>query len=154
MPWSSAQLDLPPKVKEALKPVRLGNSEDLLVRAWGTAPGPGPGPVRGGASDPRANACSARQPATLSAAHRSDGCCAHAQVGQKVFAIGNPFGLDHTLTSGIISGLGRELSTGLSSIKNVIQVGGAAGLLCLLLRLRGGPSSASSTTVCRCGGAC
>ena len=25
---------------------------------------------------------------------------------------GNPFGLDHTLTSGIISGLNRELSTG------------------------------------------
>jgi S1-C subfamily serine protease len=29
-----------------------------------------------------------------------------------VFAIGNPFGLDHTLTSGIISGLNRELNTG------------------------------------------
>ena len=33
-------------------------------------------------------------------------------VGQKVFAIGNPFGLDHTLTSGIISGTGREISSG------------------------------------------
>ncbi len=30
-------------------------------------------------------------------------------VGQKVFAIGNPFGLDQTMTSGIISALGREI---------------------------------------------
>ena len=30
-------------------------------------------------------------------------------VGQQVYAIGNPFGLDHTLTSGIISGTGREI---------------------------------------------
>jgi S1-C subfamily serine protease len=30
-------------------------------------------------------------------------------VGQKVFAIGNPFGLDHTLTTGIISALDREI---------------------------------------------
>ncbi|MEZ6058676.1 MAG: trypsin-like peptidase domain-containing protein, partial [Planctomycetaceae bacterium] len=31
------------------------------------------------------------------------------QVGQSVYAIGSPFGLDQTLTSGIISGLGRKI---------------------------------------------
>lgn len=33
------------------------------------------------------------------------------QVGQSVLAIGNPFGLDHTLTQGIISGLRKEVIT-------------------------------------------
>jgi len=31
------------------------------------------------------------------------------QVGQSVMAIGNPWGLDHTLTEGIVSALGREI---------------------------------------------
>jgi S1-C subfamily serine protease len=48
------------------------------------------------------------------------------QVGQKVFAIGNPFGLDHTLTSGIVSALGREIQsiTG-RTIQGVIQTDAA-----------------------------
>lgn len=48
------------------------------------------------------------------------------QVGQKVFAIGNPFGLDQTLTTGIISALGREITsvTG-RTITGVIQTDAA-----------------------------
>jgi S1-C subfamily serine protease len=39
------------------------------------------------------------------------GTSADLKVGQRVFAIGNPFGLDWTLTTGIISALNRELGT-------------------------------------------
>ena len=48
------------------------------------------------------------------------------QVGQKVFAIGNPFGLDETLTTGIVSALGRtiEAVTG-RKIQDVIQTDAA-----------------------------
>ena len=44
------------------------------------------------------------------------------KVGQKVLAIGNPFGLDQTLTTGVISGLGREIkSVSGRPIQDVIQ---------------------------------
>ena len=43
------------------------------------------------------------------------------KVGQKVLAIGNPFGFEHTLTTGIISSLGRSLKTDAGVIENVIQ---------------------------------
>jgi len=47
-------------------------------------------------------------------------------VGQKVFAIGNPFGFDQTLTTGIVSALGREIPslTG-RPIRDMIQTDAA-----------------------------
>ena len=50
------------------------------------------------------------------------GQSATLRVGQKVLAIGNPFGLDQTLTTGVVSGLGREIqSVTKHSIFDVIQ---------------------------------
>jgi S1-C subfamily serine protease len=49
------------------------------------------------------------------------------QVGQKVFAIGDPFGLDQTLTSGIVSALGRTIEAGPNgqTLDHVIQTDAA-----------------------------
>ncbi len=48
-------------------------------------------------------------------------------VGQKVLAIGNPFGLDRTLTTGIISGLSRPIRSEMTKtlIEGVIQTDAA-----------------------------
>jgi S1-C subfamily serine protease len=47
------------------------------------------------------------------------------QVGQSVFAIGNPFGLDQTLTTGVISALGRELRGPGGTMHGMIQTDAA-----------------------------
>lgn len=48
------------------------------------------------------------------------------QVGQKVYAIGNPFGFDHTLTTGVISALDRTLRTEEgNAIQHLIQTDAA-----------------------------
>jgi S1-C subfamily serine protease len=56
------------------------------------------------------------------------GTSADLLVGQKVFAIGNPFGLDHTLTTGVISAVGREIESldrDNTRIEDVIQTDAA-----------------------------
>jgi S1-C subfamily serine protease len=48
------------------------------------------------------------------------------QVGQKTLAIGNPFGLDNTLTTGIVSALGRQVrGIGGVTIRDMIQTDAA-----------------------------
>jgi S1-C subfamily serine protease len=48
------------------------------------------------------------------------------RVGQAVFAIGNPFGLDQTLTTGVVSALDREIQSEQGTpIQGVIQVDAA-----------------------------
>lgn len=55
------------------------------------------------------------------------GTSADLKVGQKVFAIGNPFGLDWTLTNGIVSALDRSLpgESGGVTIEHLIQTDAA-----------------------------
>jgi S1-C subfamily serine protease len=54
------------------------------------------------------------------------GSSAELRVGQTVLAIGNPFGLDHTLTTGIVSALNRTVDNELGgTIENVIQTDAA-----------------------------
>ena len=48
------------------------------------------------------------------------------KVGQRVLALGNPFGLDRTLTTGIVSSLNRQLpSRNNRTIKSIIQIDAA-----------------------------
>ena len=54
------------------------------------------------------------------------GTSSDLMVGQSVLAIGNPFGFDQTLTTGIVSALGREIdSTDGVPIRDVIQTDAA-----------------------------
>jgi S1-C subfamily serine protease len=53
------------------------------------------------------------------------GSASNLSVGRKVLAIGNPFGLDTTLTVGVISALGREIEISGRRIEGLIQTDAA-----------------------------
>ena len=56
----------------------------------------------------------------------AQGASSGVEVGQKAIAIGNPFGLDHTLTRGTISALGRKVQgIGGVTIRDMIQTDAA-----------------------------
>jgi S1-C subfamily serine protease len=47
--------------------------------------------------------------------------CTETRIGEKVFAVGNPFGFEHTLTMGVLSGKGRTVSTANSKYVDMLQ---------------------------------
>ena len=50
------------------------------------------------------------------------------QVGEWVIAIGNPFGLSHTVTAGIVSAMGRTLNQSVADYEDLIQTDAAINL--------------------------
>ena len=78
--------------------VRLSSGEVVGARVVGTAPSYDLAVLQLGRV--------AKMPPPLAV-----GTSADLKVGQAAFAIGNPFGLDHTLTTGVISALQRRLPT-------------------------------------------
>jgi S1-C subfamily serine protease len=89
--------------------VRLSDGRELPASIVGVSPAHDLAALRIAATKPL-------QPLPIGTSH-------DLQVGQSVFAIGNPFGLDWTLTSGIVSALDRSLPTenGRSLIEHLIQ---------------------------------
>jgi S1-C subfamily serine protease len=85
-----------------------------------------PVPARLVGVDPRNDLAVLRIEEGVAAAPLAIGTSGDLQVGQKVFAIGNPFGFDFTLTTGIVSALGRELPGGRGiAIRGLIQTDAA-----------------------------
>jgi 2-alkenal reductase len=93
--------------------VRLSTGQVLPAQAIGTAPNYDLAVIRiqGGSAIPR--------PAAI-------GTSSDLKVGQWAFAIGNPFGLDQSLTTGVVSALKRRLpTTGGREVGDVIQTDAA-----------------------------
>ncbi|GJD72088.1 S1C family serine protease [Methylobacterium goesingense] len=93
--------------------VRLSSGEVVSASVVGTAPSYDLAVLRLGRTG------AALRPLAL-------GTSADLKVGQSTYAIGNPFGLDHTLTTGVISALQRRLPTGEGrELSGVIQTDAA-----------------------------
>jgi len=93
--------------------VRLGDGTELEGKVIGFAPERDLAVVRVGDSDEPLVPLDAGASGTL-------------LVGQNVYAIGNPFGLDHTLTTGVVSALGREIGANYGvRLRDMIQVDAA-----------------------------
>src|SRR5687767_6584822 len=94
--------------------VRLNDGRDYSARLVGASPAHDIAVLRIRVPE--------RQPAALPIGTSGD-----LKVGQKVFAIGNPFGLDWSLTTGVVSALDRSLPAedGRTIIEHLIQTDAA-----------------------------
>ena len=92
--------------------VRLNDGRDYPAALVGTSPAHDLAVLR--------IAVKERQPPALPL-----GTSANLRVGQKVFAIGNPFGLDWSLTTGVVSALNRSLPGGGGEIQDLVQTDAA-----------------------------
>ena len=107
--------------------VGFDEDKDIAVLRidFGNPVAPGAIPVTNQQNGPRKTA---NEPITEATARPLPiGTSSDLMVGQRVYAIGNPFGLDHTLTTGVISGLGREIQSGNTGrpIDGIIQTDAA-----------------------------
>jgi S1-C subfamily serine protease len=92
--------------------VRLNDGRDYSARLVGASPAHDIAVLRIRVPE--------RQPAALPIGTSGD-----LKVGQKVFAIGNPFGLDWSLTTGVVSALDRSLPAENGVIEHLIQTDAA-----------------------------
>ncbi len=92
--------------------VRLNDGRDYSARLIGASPAHDIAVLRIRVPE--------RQPPALPIGTSSD-----LKVGQKVFAIGNPFGLDWSLTTGVVSALDRSLPAENGVIEHLIQTDAA-----------------------------
>ena len=105
-------LDMPPEKARELKPVQLGTSSTLLVGQRVYAIGAHYCFLVNMQSASTWPGASAGTAPLECVARLASVCVSCLLTGHSLKSgTGNPFGLDHTLTQGIVSGVGRELQT-------------------------------------------
>jgi len=121
---SAAAADMPHR--DVLRGELLGAdpATDLAVVRIGAVVGGNATSAAGGSSATSMGAAGGRkeqQPSRLQIRSLARGSSTALEVGQTVYAIGNPFGLEHSMSRGIVSGIARTLDIGERPIRGCIQ---------------------------------